>query len=135
MMTLLIASILSVSGCASAPSAPPPDWGSVDRIENSAVDLTPLPVLCEIPDWDLDCWSVFEQYEEISFANYALGSKNTSALRKTEGAHNHLANAGQMQQELTDFYAELLKEEKLEHTIDNLTFRVIIGLGLIGAFL
>ncbi len=124
-----------VSACASVPATPPPDWSSVKQIENNAVDPEPLPILCEIPNWDTGCWATFEAYEEISDANYKVGMKNTSALRKTEGAHNSLARAGKMEQEIRDFYKELLAEEKREHMIDNLTFRVIIGIGLIGAVL
>ncbi len=125
-----------VSACASnQPRTEAPDWANVDQIQNNAEDLEPLPVLCAIPNWNIGCWATFEKYEEISDANYKIGMKNTSALRKTEGAHNHLANAGKIQQELSNFYKELLAEEKQEHMIDNMTFRVIIGLGLIGVAL
>ena len=135
---MILLSALMVSACVSnQPRTEAPDWASVKQIQNNAEDLEPLPVLCEIPIAvdDAGCWATFEVYEEISDANYKIGMKNTSALRKTEGAHNHLANAGKIQQELSDFYKELLAEERQEHLIDNLTFRVIIGLGLIGAAL
>jgi hypothetical protein len=128
---ILLLTVLILSGCANEKGrVQPPDWGSIDQIVSDAAPPEPLPVLCEIPDWDLECWSMFEMYEEVSVANYDLGVKNFSALNKTEQAHNHLANAGKMQNELSNFFLDLLDQEKQERAFDAWTYRVIILLGV-----
>ncbi len=103
-----------------------------------------LPALCEITviqsaegvkygTWSAPCWKAFQAYEVVSEANVEIAAANASALRNTEAGYQSAISAGQMQQELTFFYADLLEEERSARFIDGLLFKSIIGLGLLVA--
>ena len=97
-----------------------------------------MPDLCEIPDdgaWPAACWAVFDDYDVIAEFNTELAGLNASALRKTEAGYDALVKGGELQQQLTNFYADLLEEERQMRFIDDLTYKAIILLGVLGAAL
>ena len=81
--------------------------------------------------WSADCWKYLQAYEVVSKANTDIAQANADALRNTEAGYNALISAGQMQKQLTDFYAELLEEERSGRFIDSLLYKTLIGLGFI----
>jgi len=135
--------LILVAGCVSVPETrDPPDWSEVGNVEKKpAADAKDLPELCTIEvvegrgTWSLACWQTFEAFEIIAIGNTDIARANTSALRSTEATNDLLIEAGQLQQQLGNFYLGLLKDERQEHMIDNMTYRVIIALGLLGAIL
>jgi hypothetical protein len=142
LMLLLIVLTVNV-GCVSVPETrDPPDWSGVGNLEKKpAADAKNLPELCPIEvvegrgTWSLECWQAFERFEIIATGNTKIARANTSALRSTEGANDALIEAGKLQQQLSDFYLDLLKDERQGRQLDVLTYRVIIALGLLGVAL
>jgi len=143
MILMLSLLALTASGCVNVPETrDPPDWIGVGQVEKKpAADAKDLPDLCAIEvvegrgTWTVACWNTFERYEIIAEGNTEIARANTSALRATEGANDALIEAGRLQQELGNFYLELLKDERQGRQLDVLTYRVIIGLGLIAVAL
>ncbi len=144
LMLLLI--VLTLGACASQPERSPPDWGSAAIDTTTVTDPAELPLICPIKvlttstgervgTWSAGCWSVFEAFEIVAEANTEIAQANANALRNTEAGYNSLVKAGEMQQELTEFNGELLKEERQEHWLDNMIYRVIIALGLVAVAL
>lgn len=141
-MPLLL--VLILSACATQQSnTQRPNW--VETAKQVLEERKPikegreLPTLCEIDGqtgaWSAACWLVFEKYEVIAEGNTKIAKANASALRNTEGAVDSLIQAGIMEQRLTDFYAELLNEERQGRFIDGLINKGVIGIILIGAVL
>ena len=134
---------LTAAGCVSVPETrDPPDWTGVGQLEKRpAADATDLPELCPIDviegrgTWSAECWIAFERFEIIAEGNTDIARANTSALRSTEGANDALIEAGRLQQELGNFYLDLLKDERQGRQLDVLTYRVILALGLIAVAL
>ena len=133
MLTALI-----LAACASAPQTTRPDWSAVGELEKKPVtDPRALPALCEIP-WrpvDLHCWAALDAFDVIAAGNTKIAQANADALRKTEGANDALIQAGQLQQELSDFYRELLEDERQARWIDGMLYKAVIGLGIIAVAL
>lgn len=132
---MLVVSILNVS-CAIAPGVRAPEWDVAER-DTSVVIANPveLPALCAIPFTATECWDRLDAYEDVAVGNTAIAELAISALDKTEGAYDELVGAGKLQQHLTDFYIELLEEEKRERKYDNWFFKSVIALGLLGGSL
>lgn len=131
---MLIVSILA--GCASGPTTPPPDW-NVEYERTPVTDAKALPALCPIP-WpadDVACWAALDKYDIVAERNTDVAQANANALRNSEQATDAFIAAGQLQQQLTTFYADRLADEKRAHFIDNALYKTIIGLALIGAAL
>ena len=78
---------------------------------------------------------MLDEYDIIATFNTELADLNANALRKTELGYDSLQQAGQLQQQLSDYYQELLKEERQGRFIDGLMYKALIGLGVIGAAL
>ena len=135
-MLLLI--VLTVAGCANRPTVDAPDWSSVANVEKKPItDPRSLPLLCEIP-WrpvDVHCWASLEAFDEIAHGNTKIAQANTDALRKTEGANDVLIEAAQLQQQLSDFYRELLADERQARWIDAMMYKSLIALGVIAVAL
>jgi len=97
-----------------------------------------LPNLCAIPNdgqWPLECWKALDEYDVVAMFNTELADLNANALRKTELGYDSLQQAGALQQQLSDYYRDLLKEERQGRFIDGLMYKALIGLGIIGAVL
>ncbi len=133
MLTALI-----LGACANQPAVDPPDWSSVAKVEKKPVtDPRALPVLCEIP-WPataVHCWAALEAFDIIAHGNTKGAQATADALRKTEGANDTLIQAGQLQQDLSDFYRELLEDERQARWIDGMLYKAIIGLGVVAVAL
>ncbi len=129
---------LTVAGCANPPTVNPPDWSSVANLEKTPItDPRALPALCEIP-WqtgDVHCWAALDAFDVIAFGNTEIAQANADALRNTEGANDALIQAGQLQQQLSDFYRELLADERQARWIDGMMYKALIGLGVIAVAL
>jgi hypothetical protein len=134
--------ILILAGCAGQEKRSPPDWSAVALPAVEITDPAALPQLCEITviqdaegvkygAWSPACWKALSAYEVTAEGNTDIAQSNANALRKTEAGYNSLISAGQMQQELTNFYAELLKDEKSGRFVDSLLYKTLIGLGFI----
>ena len=136
LMLLLIVS--TVVGCASQRAVDPPDWSSVANVEKKpSTEPRALPALCEIP-WqqgDVRCWAALDAFDVIAFGNTEIAQANANALRNTEGANDALIQAGQLQQQLSDFYRELLQDERQARWIDNMMYKSLIALGVIAVAL
>lgn len=135
-----------LGGCATNPRAPAPNWSSaaVDPVEITDPEL--LPALCAMfviegadgvryGTWTDACWNELAAYEIIAEGNTEIARANADALRKTEAGYNSLIKAGELQQEMTRFYEESLREEKSAHRIDNWMYKILMGLGLIAVAL
>lgn len=135
-MPLLIVSILV--GCANRPTVDAPDWGAVANLEKTPItDPRALPVLCEIP-WravDVHCWAALDAFDVIADGNTKIAQANADALRNTEGANDALIQAGQLQQQLSDFYRDMLADERQGRWIDGMMYKALIGLGVIAVAL
>jgi hypothetical protein len=135
-MLLLIVSILA--GCANQPTVEPPDWGAVANVEKKPVtDPRALPTLCEVP-WPVDsvrCWAALDAFDVIAIGNTDIAQANADALRHTDAANDALIQAGQLQQQLSDFYRDLLADERRERWIDGMMYKSLIGLGVIAVAL
>jgi hypothetical protein len=135
-MLLLTVSILV--GCANQPAVDPPDWSSVANVEKTPItDPRALPTLCEIP-WravDVHCWAALDAFDVIADGNTKIAQANADALRNTEGANDALIQAGQLQQQLSDFYRELLADERQARWIDGMMYKSLIALGVIAVAL
>ncbi len=138
---------LIVSGCVSVPETrDPPDWSGVGNIEKKpAADAKDLPELCEVEvaetelgrraTWSQPCWNILEAFEVIAIGNTKIARANTSALRSTEAANDTFIEAGKLQQQLSNFYLDLLKDERQGRQLDVLTYRVLIAVVALGALL
>lgn len=132
-LTILL-TVLILSACAS-PREPLPNWAEARQEFSAPTYATELPLLCGIPWVTVDCWAAIEQYEEVSEANYDVANLNASALTKMEDAYDVAISGGEMQQQVSEMYRELLDEERKEHFWTKTTYRIIIGIGLLGAVL
>jgi len=80
--------------------------------------------------WPADCTKTLLGYEAVAETNTIIAAENAAALDLTEAAYDGLIQAGEMQEEITRFYATELKYEKREHFIDNLINKLLLVLGL-----
>jgi len=135
-MLLLI--VLTVAGCANRPTVDAPDWSSLSDIEKTPItDPRSLPTLCAIP-WqptDVHCWAALDAFDVVAVGNTDIAQANADALRNTEGANDALIQAGQLQQQLSDFYRELLADERQARWIDGMMYKSLIALGVIAVAL
>ncbi len=134
-MPLLTALILSA--CATEPT-PLPDWSLPDHEFIEAAELVPPTSLCAIQsngNWTAECWKKFEKYEIIAEGNYVIGTENTLALYDAEQAYNVTMEAGEMQQQLSTLYKDLLNNERRAHKFDNWFYQGVIVLILVGVAL
>ena len=135
--------IVLTASCVSVPETrDPPDWTGIGNLEKKpAADAKDLPQLCEIEviqgrgTWSLECWGIFERFEIIATGNTEIARANTAALRSTEGANDALIEAGKLQQQLSNFYLDLLKDERQGRQIDVLSYRILIAVVALGALL
>ena len=146
-ISTLLLIVLIASGCVSVPETrDPPDWSAVGNVEKKpAADAKDLPKLCAVEvaetelgrraTWSQPCWDILEAFEVIAIGNTDIARANTSALRRTEAANDTFIEAGKLQQQLSDFYLDLLKDERQGRQIDVLTYRVLIALVGLGALL
>lgn len=134
--------LLILGGCAGQDRRELPDWSGMALPAVPVTDPVELPLLCEISVmkdtdgqkfgfWTADCWKALQAYEFAAEANTSIAQSNANALRNTEAAYATLINAGEMQQQLTEFYAELLKEERSGRFIDGLLYKTLISLGFL----
>jgi len=131
-----------LTACAGNNKRTPPDWSVAELPVSVITEPTTLPLLCKVfviegvdgnkyATWDSACWNDLQAYEIISQANTEIAQSNADALRNTEAGYAAVVNAGKMQQELTQFYAELLEDERSGRFIDSLLYRSLIALGFI----
>ena len=141
-ISMLLLMSLILAGCAGNKPREIPDWGAVEIPQTEVTDPVALPLLCEMTvidgadgvrygTWSPECWQAFQAYELVAEANYKISQANAGALRDTEGAYKSLVSAGQMQQQLTEFYNDMYEDEKDSHRWDNWFYRILIGLGLL----
>lgn len=125
-----------LAGCASAPTTPPPDW-QVQLERAPITEPRELPALCPIPwgEEDAACWNQLDAFDVVAEGNTDIAQANADALRDEQAAAGAYVQAGQLQQQLTEFYARQLEEEKRGRWIDVTTYRVLLFLGLAGAAL
>ena len=141
LMTLLIATTLI--GCvATGETRDPPDWSDVRRPDVVVTTPMPLPQLCRLKTltdpktgekfdmWPADCTKTLLGYEAVAETNTTIAAENAVALTTTEAAYDSLISAAEMQEVITRFYADELKYEKREHTIDNWINKLLLVLGL-----
>ena len=144
LMILLLA--ITLGGCASQDKRELPDWSSAIIDPTEVTDPESLPPLCQMKvidgadgarhgTWSNACWNIFAAFEIVAEGNTEIAQANADALRKTEAGYNSLVKAGEMQQQLTEFYDDLLKEERREHFMDNWIYRILIALGIVAATL
>ena len=138
--------ILVLAGCAGQEKRSPPDWSAVALPVVEITDPVALPQLCpativEATDgerygtWPAECWRALAAYEITAEGNTSIAQLNANALRNTEAGYNSLISAGQMQQELSGFYSDLLEDERKARFIDSLLYKILVGLGLIAVVL
>ncbi len=131
--TLLLLALI-LGACASGPPpTPPPDW-NFEYEPGPVTDAKPLPPLCPVP-WpadDVQCWSQLDEFDIIAERNTDVAAANASALRNSDQAVAAFIEAGKLQQQLSNFYAEQYAAEKRAHWIDNAIAKTIAGLALIG---
>ena len=132
--------VLILSACAVAP-VELPDWDLAKPSDEPVTDAKELPILCEISStgtWNAsiaECWAIFEQYEEIAEFNYVAAQGNATGLRNAEAATLELIEAAKVQQQLSQIRQQMLERERRAHFLDNWFYRILIGLGLLGAVL
>lgn len=135
--TLLLTALI-LAACGNQPTVDPPDWSAVASVEKKPVtDPRALPALCEIP-WAADalhCWAALDEFDIIAGGNTEVAQANANALRNTDRANDSLIQAGQLQQQLSDFYRELLEDERQGRWIDGMMYKSMIALGLIAVAL
>ncbi len=131
-MILLIG--LTLSACASN-REPLPNWAEARQDFDAPTYAKELPLLCGIPWVTVDCWAAIEQYEEVSEGNRDVANLNASALNKMEDAYDAAVSGGEIQQQVSEMYRELLDEERKEHFWTKATYRIVIAIGLLGAVL
>ncbi len=133
----MLTGLISAS-CASQSAVPPPDWSQAKRGEQKEITYAhKLPDLCKVP-WpstSVECWAALDEYDVVAVFNEELADLNAEALRKTELGYDSLQQAGALQQQLSNYYRDLLKEERQGRFIDGLMYKALIGLGVVGAAL
>jgi len=111
------------------------DFNEAERSDKEITDPTEYPVLCEIPDWDTQCWQSFVVFEEIAVNNKDLAQLNADIARDSDAAYDHILNAAKAQQEISKIREEMLEMERKEHLFDNIKYLAIIGVGILGVAL
>jgi len=127
--------VLIAAGCAGNQKVSPPDWIIAEREKKEIADGHQLPILCEVPWTDSECWGFFEQYEIISEGNVVIADANARAARATNAALDDVVRAGRMQQEYAELREEMLAEERRQHTYDNWFYRGLLSIGGIAVIL
>jgi hypothetical protein len=83
----------------------------------------------------LHCWAALDAFDVVAAGNSEIAQANANALRNTERANDALIQAGQLQQQLSDFYRELLEDERQARWIDSMMYKSLIALGVIAVAL
>lgn len=126
--------VLIVSGCASEPRIPPPDWGAAERGEvQEAAGAREIPLLCAIP-WDPtreECWTAVVAYEIVAEANAGIAEANKEATLAAEEGYDRAVAGGKLQYELSMFWHDLLEEERKGRELDKWYYRGMIGVILL----
>lgn len=133
----MLTGLISAS-CAGQSAVPPPDWSQAERVQKEIKYARKLPELCEIPNdgrWPASCWATLDEYDVIATFNTELATHNANALRKTELGYDHLQQAGALQRQLSNYYRDLLEEERQGRFVDGLMYKALIGLGILGVAL
>jgi hypothetical protein len=112
-----------------------PDFEEAERSGKEVTDPTGYPVLCEIPNWDVQCWQAFTVFEEIAVDNLELAQLNADIARDSDAAYDHILNAAKAQQEISKIREEMLEQERRDHLFDNVKYLAIIGVGILGVAL
>jgi len=81
------------------------------------------------------CWAALDAFDVVAVGNSEIAQANADALRHTDGANDALIQAGQLQQQLSDFYRELLEDERQGRWVDGMMYKSLIALGLLAAAL
>lgn len=129
--------VLTLSACATQQTVPIPDWKLAERDTSHVVaDPVPLPALCPLQEiLTAKCAERIDVYEDVAEGNTQIAQLNANALRKTEQAYDNILDAGKLQQQLSQIRQELLEQERRAHFFDNMFYRSVIALGLLGAAL
>ncbi len=136
MRTLMIlCTALILSACASNDRVPLPDWNDARQDFGEVSDAEELPLLCKMPWTSAECWEAVVDYDDVAQDNVEIANLQASALRKVIGAYDHAISAGELQQQLTEIYRQLLSEERTEHFWTKTTYRAILGGVAIAAIL
>ncbi len=139
MRTLMIlCTALILSACASNDRVPLPDWNEARQDFGEVHDAEALPGLCDIQadlTWSVECWGKLADYDDVAQENVEIANLQASALRKVIGAYNHTISAGELQQQLSEIYRQLLDEERTEHFWTKTTYRIVLGVGIIAVAL
>jgi len=95
-------------------------------------DPIDYPVLCEMPDWDVNCWQAFEAFENAAEANKDIAQLNADSLRDAQSAYDALLQAGRNYQSITEIREEQLQRERDDHMKDVWWYRglIVLGIGL-----
>ena len=129
MKTLALLFLVGISaGCSSNPVTLP-DW-DLEPAEVTAQEPLALPQLT-----DPLTAEALESLLIISEGNYEIAFANARALNAQAQAYNALIEAGKMQVQIAEIRQEMLDQERRDHMVDNLTYRVVIILGLIAVAL
>jgi hypothetical protein len=112
-----------------------PDFEEAERSDKEVTDPTDYPVLCEIPDWDTQCWQSFSVFEDIAEDNKELAQLNADIARDSDAAYDHILSAAKAQQEISKIREEMLEAERRDHLFDNIKYLAIIGVGILGVAL
>jgi len=133
-LILQIALILSLGGCA-VERIQFSDFEEAARSDEEVTNPTEYPVLCEIPDWDVQCWQSFVVFEEIAVNNKELAQLNADIARLSDEAYDFILSGAKRQQRISEIREEMLEMERREHLFDNIKYLTIIGLGILGVTL
>lgn len=131
---LILLLALTAQGCA-VERMQLPDFEEAERSGKEVTDPTGYPVLCEIPNWDVQCWQAFTVFEEIAVDNLELAQLNADIARDSDAAYDHILNAAKAQQEISKIREEMLEQERRDHLFDNVKYLAIIGVGILGVAL
>ncbi len=107
-----------------------PDFDIAQRSGQEATGPTDYPVLCEIPDWDAECWQIFEVYEDVADGNYDLAKLNAEISQDSDKAYDAILSAAKRQQEIAMIREEMLEQERRDHFLDNWFHRGLIAIGI-----
>lgn len=131
--------VLILSACASNERVPLPDWSEARQDFGVVHDATDYPQLCAMDpatlSWSADCWERLADFEDIAEENKEQLNLQASALRKVIGAYDASISAGELQQQVSEMYRELLDQERTEHFWTKTTYRIILGVGIIAVAL
>ncbi len=123
-----------VSACAADP-VKLPDFEEAARKDVEITYSTQLPMLCEIPYTDPQCYVRLDVYEDVAEGNTALADLNAGIIVDGEASYDHILSGAKKQQEVGQIRQEMLEQERRDHFWDNVWHRGLILAMAIGMIL